>query len=217
MTVFVDARPVLTQQTSSPICRSLSLILAMGTFACQDDSTATDTSTETSSGTVGDGDGDGDGDGADEEGTLYSSFSQVKQFDFNWTPKTGADRYQLLERVSPDEPYLQLGDDILGESASFTMPLHLRGNASYALMACTGPECAESDVLDVTSLEGAIGYVKAAIPGAGDFFATSIALSGDGNTLAVGARWGNEAAIDGGSVYTCFHAPIRASGRSAPT
>jgi hypothetical protein len=31
------------------------------------------------------------------------------------------------------------------------------------------------------------GYVKAANTGAGDFFGFAVALSGDGNTLAVGA------------------------------
>ena len=64
---------------------------------------------------------------------LVLGFSQIKRFDFGWTSATGADYYQLLERASPVDPFVQIGGDITGESVSLEMPLHLRLEANYVL------------------------------------------------------------------------------------
>jgi hypothetical protein len=44
-------------------------------------------------------------------------------------------------------------------------------------------------------------YVKASNPGRGDNFGTSLSLSGDGNTLAVGAPLEDNAFVDSGAAY----------------
>jgi len=119
---------------------------------------------------------------------LELGFSPIKQFDFGWMAIADADHYQLLESATPGDPFTQLGDDIVGESISLTMPLHLRHEASYMLRACNVIGCTDSDPVSVVgSLAEATGYFKASNTGSGDSFGTSVALSGDGNTLAVGA------------------------------
>ena len=117
---------------------------------------------------------------------LELSFSQVKQFDFNWAAIDGADYYRLEQSVAPGEPFLELErvGAIMGESVSVEMPLHFRYEASYRLQACNLAGCTVSAVVDVVgSLAEAVGYFKASNTGASDLFGYSVALSGDGNTL----------------------------------
>ena len=174
----------------------------------------------TKGGTEGGTDGGTDGgtesatDGGTEEApVLELSLSQVKQFDFEWSAVAGAQYYQLLESTDVGEPYVQVGEDVFGLSTSLTVPLHFRLNASYKLRACNADGCTESDAVDVVGpLVEAIGYFKASNTDANDNFGT-VALSGDGSTLAVGALWedssatgigGNQAdnsVIDAGAVY----------------
>ena len=145
---------------------------------------------------------------------LMLSFSSIKRFDFGWAAVAGADHYQLEERVAPGQPFVQVGGDIVDLSISLTMPLHLRHEASYRLRACNVEGCSSSAVVDVmSSLAEAVGYFKASNTGASDRFGTSVALSGDGNTLAVGANaedsnatgieggQANNSASDSGAVY----------------
>jgi hypothetical protein len=146
--------------------------------------------------------------------TLLIGFSQVKQFEFSWAPTSGADYYQLLERSTVDGDYLQVGDDIAGESVLLTMPLHFRASANYMLRACNGAGCMDSAGVAVTgALTDAIGYFKASNTDADDLFGWSLALSADGNTLAVGAigedsnaigiggDGTNDSALEAGAVY----------------
>ena len=64
-------------------------------------------------------------------------------------------------------------------AAAVGMTLHAAGQASQAGQA-TAPR--------------QIGYIKASNPGDGDQFGSAVAMSGDGNTLAVGAPMENSAA-----------------------
>jgi len=119
---------------------------------------------------------------------LSLSFSPVKLFDFSWGGVFGAEYYQVLESARPGDPFVQVGGDIVGESVSFDMPLHLRWQASYVLRACNAAGCTDSAAVDVVgSLAEAVGYIKASNTGVNDQFGQGVALSGDGNTLAVGA------------------------------
>jgi hypothetical protein len=134
---------------------------------------------------------------------LSLAFSPVKQFDFSWPAAEGAEHYQLLESPSPGDPFVQLGADIVGESISLTMPLHLRYEASYSLRACNAGGCSDSAPVDVVgSLVEAIGYVKASNTSALSRFGAGVAVSGDGQTLAVGAPGEDSSAtgIDGDQV-----------------
>jgi hypothetical protein len=131
---------------------------------------------------------------------LQLSFAQIKRFDFSWGAVAGAEYYHLLERLPAEVDYGPIGDDIVGESSSLTMPLHLRFGASYILQACNGGGCTDSEPVDVVdSLATAVGYFKASNTDVDDLFGTSLALSADGNTLAVGAdREGSAATGIGG-------------------
>ena len=124
-----------------------------------------------------------------EAPTLELSLAQVKQFKFGWISTRGAEYYQLYERTEVGEEFVLVGDDIIGESFSLTVPLYFRVNASYKLKACNGLRCVESEVVDVAgSLTKAVGYIKASNTDEDDQFGSGMALSGDGNTLAVGAH-----------------------------
>lgn len=148
-----------------------------------------------------------------EAATLQLSFSPIKQFIFSWPAVDNVEYYQLLESAYADEPYTQVGLDITAETTSITAPLYLRPSASYILRSCGAGECIDSSPVPVTgSLAEAVGYFKASNTGVGDWFGVSVALSRDGNTLAVGAFLEDDSvsddmdnsATDSGAVYV-FH------------
>ncbi|WP_293257488.1 hypothetical protein [Nannocystis sp.] len=133
-------------------------------------------------------------------GELELTLSQVKQFEFHWPMTVGADYYQLHESPDGLAPFVQVGDDVVGLSTSITVPLYARMNARYLLRACDDMGCTDSAAVDVAgSLVDAIGYFKATNTGAVDYFGISVALSADGRTLAVGAKYEDSGAsgIDG--------------------
>lgn len=123
-----------------------------------------------------------------EAAILHLAFSQVKQFDFSWSPASKATYYQLYERLPGGGGYTEFGDNVAGGSVSVTMPLHLRLGASYIVSACNGQGCTDSRPLDVAdSMAEAVGYFKASNNDPGDEFGSRVVMSGDGNTLAVAA------------------------------
>ncbi|MEM9459822.1 MAG: integrin [Myxococcota bacterium] len=145
---------------------------------------------------------------------LALGFSPIKQFDFTWPAVPNADYYQLQQSASFGEPFVPASGDIVGESFSLTVPLHFRHESSYRLLACNQAGCTNGAPVSVIgTLAEAIGYFKASNTEAGDSFGYDVALSDDGNTLAVGALNedgsavginGNEAtnsAFNSGAVY----------------
>lgn len=161
-----------------------------GTPGSTGSSTSTSTPTDGSSGatTATDGSTMPTGEPPPEAATLQLSFSQVKQFDFTWSAAAGATSYQLLERLPKEADYVQLGEDIVGASLSLTMPLHFRRGASYILRGCNTGGCTDSEPVDVVgSMADAVGYFKASNSQATDHFGSHVRLSGDGNTMVVGA------------------------------
>jgi len=124
-----------------------------------------------------------------EPPTLELSPSQVKKFDFHWERALGAQSYVLLERADEEEEFVAVAEMLSGKSHSLTLPLHFRMNASYKLRACNSLECDESAEVNIAeSLAEAVGYFKASNSHRGDKFGSSVVLSGDGATLAVGAH-----------------------------
>jgi FG-GAP repeat len=113
----------------------------------------------------------------------------VKELRFSWLAVSGATYYRLLENPDGVSGYTQVESDVTATSVNHTIPVHLRVNASYVLEACNPAGCTASAPQSIgASLTQAIGYFKASNTGAGDQFGFAVALSGDGNTLAVGAR-----------------------------
>ncbi|WP_413662830.1 histidine kinase [Microbulbifer sp. CNSA002] len=118
------------------------------------------------------------------------SFKSIKLFEFNWDHVEGAIYYRLQENPDGASGFSQIGSDIQYEAGSYILevPLHSRVNAQYILQACNNHGCSNSDILAVNDpLIDSIGYLKSSDSTEGEYFGGSIALSGDGNTLAVGA------------------------------
>lgn len=143
--------------------------------------------------------------GTDDAEPLSLDYLPIKQFAFAWQPVAGADTYRLYEQVDVDEPLVLVGDALAGTSHSLTVPLHLRARARYELHGCEGDACTLAASVAVSgNLASAIGYVKASntesidYP-AYDWFGFTVALSGDGLTLAVAApgECSNATGVDG--------------------
>jgi hypothetical protein len=141
----------------------------------------------------------------------------VKELKFTWPVASGADFYRLSENPDGVSGYAQIATNLTTLSYNHTIPVHRRLNASYIVEACNSAGCTGSapQILG-TSLTQAIGYVKASNTEAFDSFANSVALSSDGNTLAVGAPFEgsgstginsapDDSALAAGAVYIYTH------------
>ncbi len=116
----------------------------------------------------------------------------IKQLQFAWTGVSGATSYRLMQNPDGVAGYAQVGADIPSDVTATALDIavfkHDWANARYLLEACNISGCTVSnEVNTIGSVLSAIGYLKASNTGAGDWFGYSVALSNDGNTLAVGA------------------------------
>ncbi len=143
----------------------------------------------------------------------------IKQLQFSWPAVNNATYYRLMENPDGVSGFTQRGEDITTTSHTLDIAVHRQdwSNARYLLQACNSHLCSDSN--EVSTLNGvlsAIGYVKASNAGAFDFFGGPVALSSDGNTLAVGAFGeesnatgittdgageGDNSAVNAGAVY----------------
>ena len=118
------------------------------------------------------------------------SAKQAKVLSFSWND-VGADHYKLLKNPDGVSGYNQIGENISTTSVDESISVHLQDwvNASYMVQSCdVSGTCADSAVITATTaMLNAIGYFKASNTDKGDWFGHSVALSADGNTLAVGA------------------------------
>lgn len=123
----------------------------------------------------------------------------TKLLSFSWTPVAGATSYRLMRNADGMSGFTQVGVE-LGAAATATAlatPVHLVDwvNARYQIHACNAVGCTPSG--DMTSMSGylqAAGYFKASNPDSMDNFGRAVALSRDGNTLAVSAPGEDSAA-----------------------
>lgn len=110
--------------------------------------------------------------------------------------------YRVIEDSDGDGPVppVQIAAGITGTryDRQITGPLYTQLNARFQVQACNDIGCSLPSVAETVSVAQAIGYFKASNPGSvakptspydvfGDWFGSAVALSGDGNTLAVGA------------------------------
>lgn len=124
---------------------------------------------------------------------------QVKLLQFDWADVTGETEYRLLEDRAGTGVYgvlAVLAQDSTNATVEIFVPNYL--TARYKVQACDANGCIDSnEVAAADVLADAIGYGKKESPAASDQFGGftftagnsggSIALSSDGNTLAVGA------------------------------
>lgn len=112
-----------------------------------------------------------------------------KSLRFSWTSAAGASEYRLFEDA----------DGASGDALVATLPASAtrfdravlwptRLHARYRLQACNAAGCSEAAPITLPEgLARAVDFLKAANPGAGDRLGSQVALSADGQTLAVGA------------------------------
>jgi len=127
----------------------------------------------------------------DLEAALLSLNVGIKQLQFSWSAVSNATHYKLMENPDGSSGFTQMGADITTTSHTVDIAVHRQDwvNARYLLQACDGSGCSSSNEVSIQGgMLSAIAYVKASNTGENDGFGYSIALSGDGNTLAVGAH-----------------------------
>jgi hypothetical protein len=124
---------------------------------------------------------------------VLSASPGLKQLQMSWTAASGASSYKLFYKpTSTVSRYLQIGPTLPGTSTGTTIDISVHRidwlHARYRLSACNPQGCTDSNEIDVTSqMLDTIGFFKASNTGRDDYFGESVALSADGNTLAVGA------------------------------
>lgn len=123
----------------------------------------------------------------------------IKQLIFSWDEVTFTDFYRLLENPDGHSGFIQVGDDMPAGTLEATrdIAVHLFNwiDAQYQVEACNVTGCTTSGVVTATAVMlDTIGYFKASNTDAKDRFGWGVALSVDGRTLAVGARYESSAA-----------------------
>jgi len=114
----------------------------------------------------------------------------IKQLIFNWDAVDGATYYRLMENPDGHSGFTQVEDDIPAGTSSarnhIAVHLHDWVNALYMVQACNSAGCTASiEVSTADHVLDTIGYFKASDTKPGDGFGLGIALSANGNTLAV--------------------------------
>jgi hypothetical protein len=115
----------------------------------------------------------------------------IKEVMLSWTPGTGATEFHVLFDPDGQSQFQQVGSSVPGTTnqPTFDVAVHRMDwpKAQFAIDACNSVGCKRSDpVAAMPLMLGTIGYFKASNTDAHDGFGYSVALSGGGNTLAVG-------------------------------
>ena len=124
---------------------------------------------------------------------LTMSFTPTKAFRFNWPAATNATYYELYETATIGSGYTLI-KTTTATSFDHVVPLYARLNAKYMLKSCSDSACSPASVEVFTStkiaeMTSSIRHAKASNTDPNDWFGSSVSLSSDGNTLAVGARF----------------------------
>ncbi|MES2823750.1 MAG: hypothetical protein V4732_09120 [Pseudomonadota bacterium] len=129
------------------------------------------------------------------------SASGTKTLKFEWTDASvpsGTTYYKLLKKTASNGAYDQIGVNFTGLSVVDPTSVHLTDwvNSRYKVQACGETACVDSaEIVTDNAMLSAITYIKASNAQTDDWFGWSIAISGDGNTLAVGAPAENSKSI----------------------
>ena len=136
----------------------------------------------------------------------------TKQINLSWAPVSGATYYSVYKAGTGNAAYTKLGDILATSYADSYLKVTDWISASYKVAACNQAGCTDSSAVAAFTSQ-AMNYIKASNSEGGDNDGFTVALSGDGNTLAVGAHAedsnatginGNQldnSAADSGAVY----------------
>jgi hypothetical protein len=115
----------------------------------------------------------------------------AKTLSFSWSEVEGASYYKLMKNQGGTSGFVQVGENITGTSTTEEIAVHLQDwiNTRYLVQWCDENNvCQDSDnTYTATEMLKSIGKIRASNADANDLFGWSLALSGDGQTLAVGA------------------------------
>ena len=118
--------------------------------------------------------------------------ADTKQLLFSWPAVNDASHYRLMENPDGHSGYTQVGDDIPAGTLSVSRDIAVHVfdwvDAQYIVEACNVSGCSASNVATASgAMLDAIGYFKASNTDSNDWFGEVVAMSANGDTLAVGA------------------------------
>jgi len=129
-----------------------------------------------------------------------------KTFRFEWDASASATFYRVLENSDRVSGFSNISGDLDANTLRYDHRVALlkRMNASYIVQACNAQGCTDSEEVSVPdSLAQAVGYFKANDAEARDYFGSQVALSSDGNTMAITrtGEWAIESATRLEGIY----------------
>ncbi len=132
----------------------------------------------------------------------------LKQLRFSWAEVLGVSSYRVSynpDGISGFVPVSTTSGNLTTTTYDWDISVHRINwpKAQFMLEACDSSGCLPSaNISALNVMLGAIGYFKASNTGAFEYFGIALALSADGNTLAVGAYGENSAATGVGGNQT---------------
>jgi hypothetical protein len=129
-----------------------------------------------------------------ESVTLNISGGDIKTLHLAWND-VDAEYYRILSNPDAISGYTQLGVNLTTTSVDQTIAVHQTdwANATYMVQACASDDiCADSQPVSISEfMLDSIGFFKPSSLDVTDGYGYSVAISGDGNTLAVGTDYCN--------------------------
>ena len=132
------------------------------------------------------------------DATIHAPQLQVnadaKQLHFSWNTVSEATYYRLYENPDGASGFTQIDVDLTVLEYAYDISVHRLNwlKASYIIEACNVHDCVRATAIGVeNAMLDAIGRIRASNSGSPDLFGGAVAISDDGNTLAVGAQHEN--------------------------
>lgn len=138
------------------------------------------------------------------ESLNLSVIDGFKTIVFSWPKVAGVTGYRLMYRTDSDDEYVIYGSDYDSSvtTAKIDVSVHTFDwwNAEFLLEACIYDVCSSTSSKEVINTRtGAVGYLKAPNTNAYDKYGI-VAISADGNTVAIGAPGEDSSSMTNGDI-----------------
>jgi trimeric autotransporter adhesin len=135
--------------------------------------------------------------------------STYKHLHVDWTAVPNATSYRLLKDANGSGTYAQIGADLPASARNLDFEVSMAQEewtrARYVIAACNSAGCTNSNSMNLAGLSAPmVGYLKNSEARPSEGFGTSVAISADGNTLAVGAADGGATAASRTGAVSIF-------------
>lgn len=145
----------------------------------------------------------GDGDHKPSAPVVSASVAP-KTLTLDWSGVSGASHYKVYHNGDGSSGYTAVDSDVSDTEYTLALAAHLLDweDGRFMVEACNTHGCTPSaDLLISDQVLDAIGYLKAEEPVEEALFGFALAISGDGQTLAVGApQFDHTVSVDGSAV-----------------